>query len=159
MFALRGASAARAVWLVGVIALGTPIVFRTIRGAFQGRLAADVVASLSIIGAVILGQPLAGLVIVLMQTGGEALESYAEGRASAAVKSLEEAAPSVAHVVRGATVEDVPASQVVPNDVLVIRPGDLVPCDGVVVDGESELERRPSPVKLLRCAPPPARPS
>jgi heavy metal translocating P-type ATPase len=140
VFALRGASAARVVWLVGVIALGSPIVFRTIRGAFQGRLAADVVASLSIIGAVILDQPLAGLVIVLMQTGGEALESYAEGRASAAVKSLEEAAPRVAHLVRGTAVEDVPASQVAPNDVLVIRPGDLVPCDGVVVDGESELD-------------------
>ena len=109
---VRSAAAAHAIWLVGVVVMGTPIVFRTIRGAIHGRLATDVVASLSIIGAVVLGQPLAGLVIVLMQTGGEALEQYAEGRASAAVQALEAAAPRVAHLVRGATVDDVPATHV-----------------------------------------------
>ena len=142
-----------------MIALGTPIVFRTIRGAFRGRLAADVVASLSIIGAVILSQPLAGLVIVLMQTGGEALESYAEGRASAAVKSLEEAAPRVAHVVRGAAVEDVPASEVVPNDVLVIGRATSSRATAWSSTASPSSTRRPSLVKLLRCAPPPAQPS
>src|SRR6185503_14877053 len=83
--------------------------------------------------------PFAGLIIVLMQTGGEALEQYAEGRASAAVRALEDAAPRIAHVVRDTSVEDVPVSQVRVGDVLLVRAGDAVPCDGVVIDGESEL--------------------
>lgn len=137
---LHHGEAGRLIWLVGVIVLGAPVVFQTLRGLFRGHFAADVVASLSIIGAVLLDQPLAGLVIVLMQTGGEALERYAEGRASAAVRELEAAAPRIARRVRGDSVEDVPASTVAVDDVLLVRPGDLVPCDGVVVDGESELD-------------------
>jgi heavy metal translocating P-type ATPase len=108
--------------------------------AARGRFATDGVATLSIVGSVALGQPLAGLVIVLMQTGGEALERYAEGRASAAVRELEKAAPRYAHRVAGETIEEILASDVAIGDVLLIRPGDLIPCDGVVTDGESELD-------------------
>jgi heavy metal translocating P-type ATPase len=131
---------ARDVWMVGVIVMGAPLVFRTLRAVGRGRLATDVVASLSIIGAVALGQPLAGLVIVVMQAGGEALEQYAEGRASAAVRALEAAAPRKARRVREDAVDEVPAADVRIGDTLLILPGDLVPCDGVVVDGESELD-------------------
>jgi heavy metal translocating P-type ATPase len=139
-------------WMIGVVGLGAPLVFRTLRAVANGRLATDVIASLSIIGAVALGQPLAGLVIVLMQAGGEALERYAEGRASAAVRALEQAAPRMARRVNGADVDDVPATAVHIGDMLLIRPGDLIPCDGIVVDGESELDTssltgEPAPVR------------
>lgn len=132
--------AAHIIWMGGVIVMGAPLVLRTIRGALHGRLATDVVASLSILGAILLAQPLAGLVIVLMQTGGEALERYAEGRASAAVQALEAAAPRVAHVLRGRVIDEVPATSVAIGDILLIRPGDLIPCDGEVLEGESELD-------------------
>lgn len=128
------------IWMVGVVAMGAPLVFQTFRGMFSGRFAADIVASLSIIGAVALQQPLVGLVIVLMQTGGEALDQYAEGRASAAVRALESAAPRIAHRVRGPIVEDIDAGAVAVDDTLLIRPGDVVPCDGVVIEGGSELD-------------------
>jgi len=131
---------ANAVWLAGMLITGAPLVFRTVRGMLHGRFASDVVASLSIVGAAALGQPLAGLVIVLMQTGGEQLEQFAEGRASAAVKALEAAAPRIAHVVRESVVVEIAATSVVVGDMLLIRPGDLIPCDGVVLDGESELD-------------------
>jgi heavy metal translocating P-type ATPase len=132
--------ATRTIWMAGVIVMGLPLVIRTIRGAIAGRFATDVVATLSIIGAVALGQPLAGLVIVLMQTGGEALEKYAEGRASAAVRALESAAPRIAHRMRDGAVEDIAATAAVIGDVLLLRPGDVVPCDGIVIDGNSELD-------------------
>jgi heavy metal translocating P-type ATPase len=131
---------ARIVWMAGVVVMGAPLVFNTVRGALAGRFAADVVATLSIIGAVALNQPLAGLVIVLMQTGGEALERYAEGRASAAVRALESAAPRIAHRVRGDRVDDIAVSEIAVDDLLLVRPGDVIPCDGVIVEGESELD-------------------
>jgi len=134
------AELANEVWMLGLIATGAPVVWGTLRAAGRGRFATDVVATLSIVGAVVLGHPFAGLVIVLMQTGGEALERFAEGRASAAVRALEEAAPRVAHRIVGGHVDDVPVSVVQVGDELLVRPGDLIPCDGVVIEGESEID-------------------
>src|SRR4026207_1047417 len=74
------------VLLAGLIITGLPVAWRTIRGMFAGRFAADVVALLAVIAAFALNQPLVGLIIVLMQTGGEALEEFAQGRASRAVR-------------------------------------------------------------------------
>src|SRR6185295_5877874 len=80
-------------WSAGLAVTGLPVVWPTLRGVLSGRFAADLVAMLAIVAALALGEPLAGLIVVLMQTGGEALERYAEGRASAAVHELEAAAP------------------------------------------------------------------
>ena len=138
--ALADVSWARVIWTSGVIFGGAPLVWRTALAGLRGRFATDVVASLAIIGAIALGQPLAGLIIVLMQTGGEALERYAEGKASAALEALERAAPRVAHVERAGTVLDVAVTDVVVGDLLVVRPGDVLPCDGEIVDGRSDLD-------------------
>ncbi|MDH5234356.1 MAG: heavy metal translocating P-type ATPase, partial [Gemmatimonadota bacterium] len=129
--------------LVALIVLGAPVVLKTLRGLLGGRFAADVVAMLAIVTAVVLDQPIAGLVIVLMQTGGELLERYAEGRASAAVRELEAAAPRVAHRVGplgSQDIEDVAAEAIVVGDRILVRPGEMVPTDGVVVDGRSSLD-------------------
>ena len=108
--------AARMTWTIATVLTGAPVVFKTLRAALRGQFATDVVASMSIIGSVALGQPVAGLVIVVMQTGGEALERYAEGRASAAVQALENAAPRRAHRVAGSRVEEIAATDVVVGD-------------------------------------------
>ena len=127
-------------WLVGLALTGAPVVWRTARGVLAGRLAADLVATLAILTAIALEQPFVGLLVVLMQTGGEALERYAEGRASDAVRSLEEAAPRRAHVLRARRTEDVRAEDVAVGDLLLVRPGELVPCDVVVVAGRSHVD-------------------
>jgi heavy metal translocating P-type ATPase len=135
-----GPSHARAVWTVGLLLTGLPVVWRTVRGMASGRFAADLVAMLAIVTAVILQQPLPGLIVVLMQTGGEALERYAEGRASEAVRELEAAAPRLAHRIGADGVEDVAADAVAVGDRLLIRPGEMVPCDGLVTEGRSHVD-------------------
>lgn len=133
---------AKALWTIALVAAGFPVVWRTLRAARQGNYATDVVASLSIITAVIIGQPLAGLVIVLMQTGGEALERFAERRASAAVRELEKAAPRIAHLISGSRgLVDVPVGELNVGDVFLVRPGEMVPCDGIVLSGISEIDQ------------------
>jgi len=104
--------------------------------------AADLVAMLAILTALAVGNPLPGHIVVLMQTGGEALEEYAQGRASQAVRELEAAAPRIAHRERDGEVEDIPAEEVVPGDVLLLRPGELLPSDGVVVSGQDRATER-----------------
>jgi heavy metal translocating P-type ATPase len=123
-----------------LVATGFPIVAKTVRGMFRGHFASDVVATLAIVAAVVLQQPIAGLVIVLMQSGGELLERYAEGRASAAVRELEAQAPQRAHRVRGTATEDIAADAVAVGDELLVRPGEMIPCDGIVTAGKSHLE-------------------
>ncbi len=128
------------VWEAGLLVTGLPVVWRTLVGMVRGRLAADVVAMLAILAAILLRQPLPGLIVVLMQTGGEALERYAEGRASDAVRELEAAAPRIAHRYHGTTVQDLAVEAVVVGDRLLVRPGEMVPCDAVVVAGESHVD-------------------
>jgi heavy metal translocating P-type ATPase len=95
---------------------------------------------LAILAALLLGEPLPGLIVVLMQTGGEALERYAEGRASEAVRELEAAAPRIAHLIGDRGPEDVPVDTVAVGDELLVRPGELFPCDAEVTEGTSSVD-------------------
>lgn len=157
---------AHLIWLVGLILTALPVLWQTLRGMLRGHFAADIVAALAIITAIILNEPLPGLIVVLMQTGGEALERYAEGRASAAVRALEEEAPRIAHRIVPAshlpdddtpagitaarsaleesesavTIDDIPTEEIAVGDLLLIRPGEMVPCDGLVVAGRSLVD-------------------
>ena len=129
--------------LVGLIVTGAPIIWRTVLEARHGRWATDVVAVLAIITAVLLRQPLAGLVIVVMRSGGEALDEYASARASSALRELEDAAPRIAHRLggmSGTTVEDLPVTAIAIGDLLLVRPGEVVPCDCDVRDGHSLVD-------------------
>jgi heavy metal translocating P-type ATPase len=133
-------SAGTRVWTISLVLTGLPVVWKTLRGLIRGRFAADVVATLAIVTAFLLASPLAGLIVVLMQTGGEALERYAEGRASTAVRELEARAPTIARrLVHGVTT-DIPVDQIAVGDTLVVRPGELLPCDGVVREGSSTVD-------------------
>ena len=129
------------VWFAGLLITAALPVWRTLRDMLKGEFAADVVAILAIVAAAFLNQPFAGLVVVIMLTGGAALERYAEGRAGAAVAALEQAAPRQAHIRDDdGTIRDVAAESVKIGDMLLVRPGELIPCDGVVTDGRSHVD-------------------
>jgi heavy metal translocating P-type ATPase len=146
---------ARYTWSAGLWLLGMPLLYRTARGVLRGRFAADLVAGLAVIASMVLAHPFAGLVIVLMQTGGEALEHFAERRASAAVRALEADAPREAHRLDGDRITDVPAEAVAVGDRILVRPGEMIPCDAIVESGASavdvaRLTGEPVPVKAVK---------
>ena len=129
------------IFLITLVLGGAPLVLQTVRGMVRGRFAADIVASLAIMTALILGQYFAGVVIVLMQSGGESLEAYAMRRASDSLEALLARAPKTAHRIREGVVEDVPVDAVGVGDTLLVRPGDLVPVDAEVTDGTSSVDQ------------------
>jgi heavy metal translocating P-type ATPase len=143
-FALRlvvDQDAANLAWAAGLFICAIPIVWQTIADASRGRFATDIVATLAITGALVLDAPIAGLVVVVMKRGGDALERYAEGKASRAVHALEAAAPRIAHRLDAAgSVADVPAAEITPGDLLLVRAGELLPCDGIIEEGQSDLD-------------------
>jgi len=120
---------------------GVPLVAQTLWGMLRGRFAADIVAMLAIVGAFVFHHYFAGTVIVLMQSGGEALESYAMDRASASLEALLERAPRIARRLEGDRLIEVAVDTIRPDDLMVVRPGDLVPVDGEVTAGTSSVDQ------------------
>lgn len=140
IFVLRQPKLGNLLWLVVLIAGGAPIVIKTAIGLTRLQFNADVVAMLAIVVAIMTGESFAGIVIVLMQSGGEALEDYAASRASSSLNALIARAPRKAIRKSGTKVDEIKVEDVRVDDILLVRQGDLVPVDGVVVSGEAELD-------------------
>ena len=104
-FGLHLPDPANAVWLATLVLGGAPVVYRTVVGMLHGNFASDVVAMLAIVVAVVMGQSFAGLIIVLMQSGGEAQEQYILRLASSSLEQPLARAPSVAHRKTGVGLE------------------------------------------------------
>jgi heavy metal translocating P-type ATPase len=118
----------------------------------------DVVAALAMAGALFLGEYLAGAIIAVMLTGGAALERFAITRARRQLSALLERAPRVAHRRAGADIIDVDVAQVVLGDIVVVKPGEVVPSDGIVTTAtavldESALTGESKPVRIDTGAP------
>lgn len=138
-----------------------------IRDIIAGHWGLDILAVVAMGASLAVGEHLAALIIVLMLTGGEALEDYASHRAAASLDALLDRAPQRAHRIAaagaGATgadaagpdgsalaqpdpgaalgeVEEIPVDAVRPGDLLLVRPAELVPVDGVLLDAEAELD-------------------
>ena len=146
--------ASNVILLATLLAGGAPVVADTVRGMLHGNFAADIVASLAILGALITNEYLAGCVIVLMQTGGEALDAYAVRHASATLEALLSRAPRIAHRRVGLEIQDVSVDEVAVGDTLLVRPGEIIPVDGVVLKGvsavdESALTGEPVPIPVM----------
>jgi cation transport ATPase len=109
---------------------GTPIILDTIRGILRKKFASDIVAMMAIIAAILLNDALPGVVIVIMQSGGKALEDYAFRQASSSLDALLARSPRIAHRRKGDSIEEINVSDIQVGDLLVVRPGDLVPVDG-----------------------------
>lgn len=128
------------IWYATLIIGGIPIIYKTLRGMFHGQFASDIVAMLGIITAVLTGQSFAGAVVVLMQSGGEAIEFYGLRRASFSLTALLQRAPRIARRKKGDQLEEISVEDVQVNDLLVVRPGDLIPVDGTIVEGTAEID-------------------
>lgn len=119
---------------------GTVLVWELLRKVFVLEFGADLLAGISIVTAVILEEYLAGTIVVLMLSGGEALEAYAVQNASSVLRALAGRMPAVAHRQEGAQVRDVALDEVEVGDLLIVRPHDICPVDGVVVNGHSVMD-------------------
>ena len=141
-------------WILLAVALlgGLPLLWETLKQLFHREFGVDLIAILSIGGSIVLEQYLAGALVVLMMSGGEALEAYALRRARSSLSALAERAPRSAHIWRGEELITIPAEQVEVDMVIVVKPGELVPVDGVVTSGsssvsEADLTGEPVPVR------------
>ena len=121
---------------------GLPLVIDLLRKLFRGEFGSDLLAGISIVTSVWPGldEYLAGTLVVLMLSGGEALESFAVRSASSVLAALAKRVPSVAHRKMDGTVKDVALDDVAVGDTLVIFPHEICPVDGTVLEGHSVMD-------------------
>lgn len=132
---------ARELPLVVVLAGGgAPLVWDLARKALARQFGADLLAGISIVTSVLLGEYLAGALVVLMLSGGEALEHYAVGRASSVLQALAKRMPSAAHRRTDGHVEDIALDAIRVDDRIVVFPHEICPVDGVVDDGQGVMD-------------------
>ena len=111
-----------------------------IKKMIHGDFGVDILAVTAIVATLAVGDYWASMIILLMLIGGDSLEDYANRKANSELKSLLDNSPEQAHRLNGDQVEDIKADSVKVDDVLLIRPGELVPVDGRVLEGDSSLD-------------------
>lgn len=127
--------------LLVVLALGgLPLLYELLCKLLKREFGSDLLGGISIITSIILGEYLAGSIIVLMLSGGEALESYALSSASSVLGALAKRLPSVAHRQSESDIVDIALDQVTVDDTLVIYPHETCPVDGVVLEGHGVMD-------------------
>src|SRR6516162_5772810 len=138
-------------WTLATVPVIVGLAVSMVRDLLAGRLGIDAIALLSMSAALLLGQPLAGVVVALMYSGGNVLEIVAVSRAERDLRSLVDRAPRIAHRRVDHGVEDVPVAAVAIGETLLVRAGEVVPVDGVIATDsatldESALTGEPIPV-------------
>jgi heavy metal translocating P-type ATPase len=143
------------VWATSTAVILAPLTWSVARALARRNIGVDAIALVAIATALALGEYLAGAVVALMLAGGNALEEYAAGRARRELTQLLRRAPRVAHRRRGRELEEVPVEALAHGDVVVVRAGEVVPVDGVVVEGSAVVDESAltgEPLPLVRAA-------
>jgi heavy metal translocating P-type ATPase len=119
---------------------GIPLLVDLIRQLLRREFGSDTLAGISIVTAFLLHEYLAGALVVLMLSGGEAIEAFAVRSASSVLAALAKRMPEVAHNKRNGVLEDVPLTMVKVGDTLVVFPHEICPVDGTVLTGQSVMD-------------------
>jgi heavy metal translocating P-type ATPase len=139
-FPSRGLTLADLPLVVMLVLGGVPLVWDLLTKLFAGTFGSDLLAGLSIITSILLGEYLAGVLVVLMLSGGEALESRAVSRAGDVLNALARRMPTLAHRKTAAGLTDIVLAEVAVGDTIVVLPHEICPVDGTVVSGRGSMD-------------------
>ncbi len=120
--------------------LTLPLIYRMWNDLRSGKYGIDILAATAIISAALLNQPWAAIIVVIMLSGGEALEDYAGRRAQSELRALMDRAPIMARLVKHNKVVEVKIEDIKIGDIIEVRPGDTVPVDGKIIEGSTTVD-------------------
>ena len=136
--------AAFAVCIAAYILLGREVVLEAVENLRKGNmLDENFLMALASIGAFFIGDAPEGVGVMLFYRVGEYFEHKAVERSRSQIMEAVDLRPEVVHLVRGDAVTEIPAGEAEVGDLLLVRPGDRIPLDGVVVSGESRIDTAP----------------
>jgi heavy metal translocating P-type ATPase len=149
------AEAGDLLWQLTIVATVVPVTLEVVRGMARGDFGVDIIALLAMVAALFGGELLAGAIVALMVTGGQALEDYAAGRARRDLTALLRRAPQTARRRVGDAWEEIAVDGVEVGDVLLVRAGEVVPADGALLSDRAAVDAstvtgEPLPVETRR---------
>jgi heavy metal translocating P-type ATPase len=127
-------------WAAAVVLALIPLGISVARDLLHRETGVDLIALLAMAGSLILSQYLAGAVVGLMLSGGQALERYASSRARRELSSLLARAPRTVHRYERGTLTSAYIGEVKKNDLLLVKPGEVVPVDGLITSEAAVLD-------------------
>jgi heavy metal translocating P-type ATPase len=128
------------IWTAGTLPIVIALLVSMTRDLLAGHMGVDAVAFVSMSAALVLGEGLAAVVVAVMYAGGSVLEDFAVARAERDLKSLADRAPRIAHRRTAGVVEDVAVDEVAIGDTIVVRGGEVIPVDGVIVTPNAVID-------------------
>ncbi len=127
--------------LVAVLVAAMPLCVELGQQISKGNFSVDILAFLSIASALVLNQYWVAAIVILMLSGGKALEEYATRRASSVLSALAQRMPQIAHRIEPtSTVSDIPIEAIAIGEKLALYPHELCPVDGIVIDGLGTMD-------------------
>ena len=136
-FSLLKLPGAEALYLVSLAAGGIPVAISAIRKILKRKISISLLVTIAALGALYLGQFAEAAAVMFFFALAEAFEEFGEARSQKAVAALLEKSPKIARMKDG---REVPVEEVKEGEIFKVRPGDMVPLDGMVVDGESSID-------------------
>jgi heavy metal translocating P-type ATPase len=134
------AGPAAALWALTTAVVLVPLALTVLADLRRGELGVDLIALLAMAGSLALGEYLAGAVIALMLSGGQALEAFAGARARRELAALAARAPREVHRYEDGRLTSPPIEEVRAGDLLLVKPGEVLPVDGLVEDEAAVLD-------------------
>ena len=133
-----------AVQLLALVIAGYPVFQSAIKGLVSSRsLNINFLMSIAAVGAVIIGEPIEAIIMLVLFSLSEAIEGYSNDRVRKVLKEFTELAPQTALVVGADSEKETPVAEIRIGDRMLVRAGERIPLDGIVVDGVSEVNQAP----------------
>ncbi|MGE0372901.1 MAG: heavy metal translocating P-type ATPase [Gammaproteobacteria bacterium] len=137
-------AAATWVYVVAMTIGLIPISYRAFTAARAGTLfSIEMLMTIAAMGAIIIGATEEAAAVVFLFLVGELLEGVATGRARASIRNLVKLVPKTAHLQQAGSIVEIPAAQLTVDDCVLVRPGDRIPADGIIVSGNSSINEAP----------------
>lgn len=128
-------------WVAAVLVIGYPIFRNVVRAAWRRQVTSHTLMTLGVLAALVVGEWMTAVVVVLLMRAGAAIENFTAGRTRRAVRDLTALAPQTARVERDGQEMVIPVGQVQVGEMVIVRPGDKLPVDGTVHDGYATINQ------------------
>lgn len=126
--------------IVSVLLLGYKTFYKAIQLIFKGVINENLLITISVFGAIVIGEHTEGQMVIALYSIGKILESFALNKSKKSIEELTNFKPEYATLLKGDEEIRVFPSEVNINDIIIVKPGERVPVDGIVVEGKASLD-------------------
>ncbi len=129
------------IFLGAYLIIGWSVLYKAFRNILNGQIFDEnFLMTVATIGAIALGDYKEAVAVMLFYQIGELFQDYAVGKSRESIAAMMDLRPDIANVIRGENIEEVDPEEVEVDEIILVKPGERVPLDGVVIEGESRLD-------------------